>query len=127
MQVYGAFTNDSASAARKIYHPVAFIMDINVPGQETFITDKYLKLSDKRLYFSGGGTGSLVPPVGRDSGTSGNQSPTGSPTKAHSHSAHTSPTNTAKLRPRARSAESDTKKLPVSCSDSIMGRERFSD
>ena len=27
------------------------------------------------------------------------------------HSAHTSPTNSAKLRPRARSAETDNKKL----------------
>ena len=67
------------------------------------------------VVFSGGGP-VLVPPAGRDSGTSGTSSPTGSPTKAHSHSAHTSPTNTAKLRPRARSAESDTKKLPVSLS-----------
>ncbi len=51
--------------------------------------------------------GSLAPPSSQSS-----QSPGGSPTKhSHSHSAHTSPTNTAKLRPRARSAESDSKKL----------------
>ena len=38
-------------------------------------------------------------------------SPGGSQTKNMSHSAHTSPTNTAKLRPRASSAESDRKKI----------------
>ena len=30
---------------------------------------------------------------------------------SNTHSAHTSPTNSAKLRPRARSAETDNKKL----------------
>ena len=60
----------------------------------------------------GGLVGALVPPstVGSSS-----TSPGGSPTKAHSHSAHTSPTNTTKVRPRARSAESDSKKLVGAC------------
>ena len=51
---------------------------------------------------------SLVPPL---TTTCGSSSPAGSPTKGHSHSAHTSPTNTARLRPRTKSADSDTKRL----------------
>ncbi|KAK2167868.1 hypothetical protein LSH36_23g09012 [Paralvinella palmiformis] len=50
---------------------------------------------------------SLVPPLT----TCGSSSPAGSPTKGHSHSAHTSPTNTTRLRPRTKSADSDTKRL----------------
>lgn len=58
--------------------------------------------------FSSHHAGALVPPIS----VGGGSSPSGgSPTKSHSHSAHTSPTNTTKLRPRARSAESDSKKL----------------
>ena len=53
--------------------------------------------------------GGLIPPASGNTPT-----PNSSPTKGYCHSAHTSPTNTAKLRPRARSAESDNKKL-VSC------------
>ncbi|KAI0217155.1 hypothetical protein LSAT2_030949, partial [Lamellibrachia satsuma] len=64
---------------------------------------KYATIHSLKGQHGGGG---LIPPA------SGNvPSPNSSPTKGYSHSAHTSPTNTAKLRPRARSAESDNKKL----------------
>ena len=66
--------------------------------------------NDMLYVIGGGGTGTLVAPHTGGSSSS-SQSPGGSPTKGHSHSAHTSPTNTAKVRPRARSAESDAKKL----------------
>ena len=92
-------------------------MPVHTPGMLVLImlempdikpdTNHYVGLTGQSLH------GSLHPPQSQD----GSQSPGGSPTKGHySHSAHTSPTNTTKLRPRAKSTETGDKKNWVSVS-----------
>ena len=89
----------SATHRRKVYYKMIYI----------FFFSKWLTNPGSNELMKpilAGLVGSLIPPSSQSV-----PSPAGSPTKGQSHSAHTSPTNTAKLRPRASSAESDSKKL----------------